>query len=202
MEYNRSQTEFWWTMSVEVLCHVACSVGYRLNLLDKKRFGIISVIVFAAWCVLSFLNTEYNSIALSFLMYCIGTLAYLFFDRVILQAWLAAILAFILVMSVNTPLFNIVYTIAFPYIMLWIVWGSKLRIPANLGKLGELSYAIYLCGFPIRQTVVHLYGGRMDPVINMLISLPLAITIGFVIHICIERPFRRINNHKNGNEHK
>lgn len=191
-----------WTMPVEVLCYIACMIGYKLKLLDKKRFGIISVIVFIAWCVLSFLNTEYNSIALAFLMYCMGTLSYLFFDRMILRSWIVAILAVLLVLCVNTPFFSIVYVIAFPYIMLWIVWSSKLKIPDKLGKLGDLSYAVYLCGFPIQQTVVFLYGGEMDPVINFLISCPLAIIAGFVVHICVERPFIKIKNSKSGNDNK
>lgn len=191
-----------WTMPVEVLCYIACMIGYKLRLLDKKRFGIISVIALIAWCTLSFLNTEYNSIALAFLMYCMGILAYLFFDQVILRSWIAAILAILLVLCVKTPLFYTVYAIAFPYIMIWIVWGIKLKIPGKLGNLGELSYATYLCGFPIQQTVVFLCGGEMDPIINFLVSCPLAIITGFVIHICIERPFIKIDDSGNGNNNK
>ena len=55
-------------------------------------------------------------------------------------------------------------------------------------RLGELSYAMYLCGFPIQQMVTQLFGGKMNVIVNIIISIPIIIGVSAMIYILVEKP--------------
>ena len=64
---------------------------------------------------------------------------------------------------------------------------------SNFAKHGEVSYGVYLCGWPIQQTICMLFGGQMIPVVNFLLTLPFAICGGYLLHRFVEQPAARIH---------
>ena len=73
-----------------------------------------------------------------------------------------------------------------PYITLYISFCLP-QCNARFASLCNLSYDIYLCGWPIQQMVISEFGGSMAVGLNILISIPLSIMVGYVSYMLIEK---------------
>ena len=185
-----------WTMPVEFVLYIVCFIGYKIKLLSKKPFVVITCIAFAGWCYLSFTaNPMVQASYRACLMFCFGMMAYLIKDKIRLDGRYAIIALVAIIISLFTPVFSLVFVVAFPYILMYLSWKAP-QIPEKIGNLGNLSYGVYLCAFPIQQTVVYLNGGSMNPYGNMLISLPCAIAVGLAVYLIAEKMFDRAINKK------
>ncbi|MEW6856344.1 hypothetical protein ABG752_11060 [Streptococcus iniae] len=61
------------------------------------------------------------------------------------------------------------------------------QISQKMGQLGNLSYGIYLCAFPIQQTIVYFFGGKMLPLLNIGLASVCSIVVGYVIYYWAEK---------------
>ena len=73
-----------------------------------------------------------------------------------------------------------------PYILIYVAFGTKKKL-SYFGRKYEISYGMYLCAWPIQQTIVMLFGGKMNPIVNFLISIPMIITAGLLLQILENR---------------
>lgn len=73
-----------------------------------------------------------------------------------------------------------------PYLTLYIAFCLP-QCNNRLTSLGNLSYDIYLCGWPIQQMVISLFGGSMLVGMNILISIPLSILVGYITYSLVEK---------------
>ncbi len=178
-----------WTMPVEMVCYVCCYAGYKMRLLNRRFFGFVVLILTAGWCYVSIAgSTLLISVYRACLMYCYGMAAYIYRDILVLKKRYFIISMISLMLGLFTPFLDIIFVVVFPYILIYLCWKNTMRLKA--GKLGDYSYGIYLLGFPIQQTVVYLFGGRMNPYINMACALPIAILGGAAIYFIIEKPLK------------
>ena len=76
----------------------------------------------------------------------------------------------------------------FPYTMMTL-WFGLAQCPKQIGKLGNYSYGIYLWGCPVQQTIVYLFGGSMNPYVNFIIAIPIAILLGIITNEFSETRF-------------
>ncbi|WNZ89260.1 hypothetical protein [Streptococcus iniae] len=74
----------------------------------------------------------------------------------------------------------------FPYLIIYLSFGMK-QISQKMGQLGNLSYGIYLCAFPIQQTIVYFFGGKMLPLLNIGLASVCSIVVGYVIYYWAEK---------------
>ena len=77
--------------------------------------------------------------------------------------------------------------IGFPYLLLYVCFALP-QVSEKIGFLGNLSYGIYLCGFPIQQMLVASKGGQMSYYSNMIVAPPLVIIAGYFIYYFVEKP--------------
>jgi len=73
-----------------------------------------------------------------------------------------------------------------PYVLVYLAFAAK-RKYSQFGAKREISYEMYLLGFPVQQTVTMLFGGSMYPVVNFCISLPLDLLGAWLLKICLDR---------------
>lgn len=73
-----------------------------------------------------------------------------------------------------------------PYILVYIVFGLKWKWSSFAVK-HEISYGMYLCGWPIQQTVLMLFDGSMSPILNFSISIPFILTTGYLLNVLVEK---------------
>ena len=94
-------------------------------------------------------------------------------------------------MSCKLGVLNYALMVCLPYVVVTLALGTKqIRISS---KILSVSYEMYLFGWPIQQIVTHYFGGKMNPYLNCLITLPIDIMLAFVLYKFIEKMEKRKN---------
>jgi peptidoglycan/LPS O-acetylase OafA/YrhL len=103
-----------------------------------------------------------------------------------------ALLAFAgLVLSVPLHQFILLFPLFGCYLTLWLALTPRLPvIPA--ARFGDLSYGIYIYGWPAEQAAIWLLGGRAAWWQVFLIALPAAAALAFLSWHLVERPALRL----------
>ena len=184
-----------WTLPVEFLCYIMCFLVWRTGFLNEKRMKW-TIPLFAAGYAGVKLLLGTNALLLSALrpvgLFYAGMLYYVYRGKIKLR-WEAALLCFAaLIFFTWRGLLDVVVFVFLPYLLLYLGYGTRHKF-SNFAKYGEVSYGVYLCGWPIQQTVCMLFGGRMVPVVNFLLTVPLAICGGFLLNRFVEKPAARIH---------
>jgi peptidoglycan/LPS O-acetylase OafA/YrhL len=74
---------------------------------------------------------------------------------------------------------------------LWLALTPRLpMIPA--ARFGDLSYGIYIYGWPVEQGVIWLFGGRAAWWQVFLVALPTTSALAFLSWHLVERPMLRL----------
>lgn len=192
-----------WTLPVEFLCYIACFVLWKINMLKKDRFKW-SIPIVALGTILLYMLIEYIKIDILMsairpaLLFYMGIMFYVYREKIVFTKTKAVISFFIIIISGFAGLLDVGMIMAFPYLLLYICFCLP-QVSDKFAKLGDLSYGIYLCGFPIQQTVVFYFGGDMSPFLNMVLSIPLAIICGILIYYFIELPLVKYERRRKGN---
>jgi peptidoglycan/LPS O-acetylase OafA/YrhL len=96
-----------------------------------------------------------------------------------------------LVLSVPLRQFIPLFPLFGCYLALWLALNPRLPvIPA--ARFGDLSYGIYIYGWPAEQGVVWLLGGRAAWWQVFLLALPIAAGLAFLSWHLVERPALRL----------
>jgi peptidoglycan/LPS O-acetylase OafA/YrhL len=96
-----------------------------------------------------------------------------------------------LILSVPLRQFLVLFPLFGCYLALWLALTPRLPvIPA--ARFGDLSYGIYIYGWPVEQGVAWLLGGRAMWWQVFLIALPAAAAIAFLSWHLVERPALRL----------
>ncbi len=103
-----------------------------------------------------------------------------------------ALLAFAgLVLSIPLRQFILLFPIFGCYLALWLALNPRLPvIPA--ARFGDLSYGLYIYGWPVEEAVMWLSGGRAAWWQVFLIALPAASVLAFLSWHLVERPMLRL----------
>lgn len=183
-----------WTLKYEVACYVLLAFVGWFGLLTKRRFIWLfgfSWIVAGGFLFVRFGHdaTPADQAARFWLCFSLGVGFYVFRNQIILSAFGVVAIVVFLWLTIGSPLERIVSLFATGYA---VVWFAKLPIGhlRNLTNRFDLSYGIYIFGWPITQTLM-----LMHPSINVwpltLLSLMLAIAIAIPSWLLIERPAMR-----------
>lgn len=103
-----------------------------------------------------------------------------------------ALLAFAgLALSIPLRQFILLFPVFGCYLALWLALTPRLPvIPA--ARFGDLSYGLYIYGWPVEEAVMWLSGGRAAWWQVFLIALPAASAIAFLSWHLVERPMLRL----------
>ena len=101
----------------------------------------------------------------------------------------ALLAAFGLLLSVPARLFLVAFPIFGSYLAIWLALDPRLP-PLRAARFGDLSYGLYIYGWPIEQCVVYFSGGRAPWWEVFGVALPLAAAAAFLSWHGIERRCR------------
>ena len=182
-----------WTLPVEFLCYVLCYVFYRLGLSKGKRpllfLPFVAAAAAAAWLLLKNHEVLRNAI-LPVLFFYIGMVCYLFCKWIPINGYVALGAVILLIVSVIGRFFLPAVCVLYPYILLFLGFGTRKKLP-GFGRRLELSYGVYLCGFPIQQTLIHFIP-QMSPWVNFVLASCASICISIPITMLDKRISMRL----------
>lgn len=178
-----------WTLPVEFACYVMCYAGFRITRFDKKKVALLSVpLVVATLIYFAFFHLSFLSVVRAVLLFYIGVLGWVYRDSLTLSARGGVVAWVLFAVLVALRLDVLAMLGVFPYACAWLVFSPALR---NLGarfRTRELSYGIYLWGWPIQQLIVSFWPQQpMFPVVNTVIGCILALVASMLNDAIVER---------------
>lgn len=174
-----------WTIRVEVFCYILGYIFYRLGFMTKKKLGhsivwyllVTGVISYGAYMGIEGLF----AVIMPVTMYYLGMVYMVFANRLKLDLRIAccAFAGFLVFILLHQFLFACV--VFLPYVLCWLAFGFKGRGKAGelFNSMGEWSYEIYLWGGFAGQMVVYMFGGSMNIALNMLLTIPASMVLGW-----------------------
>ena len=96
-----------------------------------------------------------------------------------------------LALSIPLRQFILLFPVFGCYLALWLALNPRLPvIPA--ARFGDLSYGLYIYGWPVEEAVMWLSGGRAAWWQVFLVALPAASALAFLSWHLVERPMLRL----------
>lgn len=179
-----------WTLPLEFLGYILCFFMMKVGFLKSKCLKwIMPIFVFVHIAVISIFSPQ-DMILMAWrptAIFFVGMLYYVYQDKIYLSRRIAVISMILLLFSTCLGILNVTIPFLGSYVFMYLGYGTKIKF-SNFAKHGEISYGIYLCGFPIQQIVCESFGGSMNPILNAVISIPLAIICGFLLNRYMEKP--------------
>lgn len=167
--------------TVSLSCFVAFSYAHLMHLGGGKLAELTGV-----------LGLNWNQFLYLGMYFSAGMTAYSFRDKLYLsKAGTMASIILLLFSWFVAKEFYLSSCVFGTYIILYLAYCTKV---VNFPLFG-LSFGIYIYSFPIQQTVTFLFGGIMNPYLNMLISMPIALLFAWLSNKCVERPAMNIKKY-------
>ncbi len=191
-----------WMIQIEFLCYVLLGIILGARLLNKR---VVALGIVAAWALMAvplfpavfsrlpaqgtiaFLNSHFRFATFFF----IGSMGYLMRDRIPYRpSWALGALA-VFALGAATGTGYLLFPLAMAYMVAFVGFYPGLPI-ADFAKKRDLSYGIYLYGWPVQFILAAHLGRQMNPYLFSLISLPLACIAAFVSWTFVEGPALRL----------
>lgn len=96
-----------------------------------------------------------------------------------------------LALSIPLHQFIVLFPLFGCYLALWLALTPRLPV-IRAARFGDLSYGLYVYGWPVEEAVMWLSGGRAAWWQVFLIALPAATAIAFLSWHLVERPMLRL----------
>lgn len=184
-----------WTMPVELICYFVCLMMYKLELLNEKKMPLLGIISILVILMITFIFWNLNldvfvSAGLACLSFFTGMYVFVMRNRISIKLNYKTIFLIILMFLISNYyhfLFVSMYII-FPLLLVNLGFGIK-QLPKFLGKLGNYSFGMYLCGFPTQQTVYYLFGLHLNFPTFIIINIALSLFFGWIVYFVVEYKF-------------
>lgn len=188
-----------WTMPIEFACYIALLIFYKIyEKLGKKKWVLATIaIVIGVGCAgLYFFVTYYMpgaTILISAIRpsiaFFMGVAYFVFKDKIVLDYRLGLLAIVLVALAGMTPLFSVALILLLPYAAISLTLGTR-QIFKN-GKIFELSYEMYLVGWPIQQVLICVLHWTSTPWMNFLVTIPIDLAISWVVFQISEKPLRK-----------
>jgi peptidoglycan/LPS O-acetylase OafA/YrhL len=178
-----------WTLRYEFMMYVMVLVLGMLRLLawPVALFLLALGVACIGWGALEALGTW--GWLLGF--FASGMLLYKLRDTRIFDGRVALVALLGLVASVPLRQFILLFPVFGCYLALWLALQPRLPvIPA--ARFGDLSYGLYVYGWPVEEMVMWLSGGRLAWWALFLIALPATALVAFLSWHLVEGPALRL----------
>jgi peptidoglycan/LPS O-acetylase OafA/YrhL len=179
-----------WTLYFEFLCYVI--VGLLACWMTFRRRPIVAAVLVVAVTALSLQNNDVvhhsdtSNLVRLLPFFLAGTLLYLLRDRVACVWWLAVPSALALVIVPDAgPRFVVLCALPLGYLLLYL--GAV--VPVALGRRNDISYGMYVYGWPVEQTVRSL--GAISHLWFVILSLVGTLPLATASWYLVERPAMR-----------
>lgn len=180
-----------WTLRYELLCYVAVGIAlvfprvFARAIAFPLAFGVLS----AASIVVDFRHMSGPVADIAFLapFFAAGALLFRLGTRIPIKKWYAAVAAALLFVVVFLGFGRSLAALPVAYLCMWAAISLPLPF-SRVGRKNDISYGVYLYGFPVQQLLVlfgvHHLGLPLFTLLSLLATLPVAAASWFLV----ERP--------------
>ncbi|PWH82805.1 acyltransferase [Algibacter marinivivus] len=183
-----------WTIRYEFSLYIALSLLYFFRKSKKVQKGLLSLCFLGLIILNNFFLTRFSGSSifgmLGFEILDLGTffvggslLATFNFEK-IKNKWILFIAFLALLISIYFQFYNAIKHVILPVIILLLGFAT-LPFFNNFGKIGDMSYGIYIYSFPVQQALVYYY--KLDVYQLMFFSIIISITLGYLSWHLIEK---------------
>jgi peptidoglycan/LPS O-acetylase OafA/YrhL len=187
-----------WALKYIVLFYVVVLVLGTIKLLNNKRFILSMFLLCFCLYHLKLEDSSYffmiNTVqALRlFTYFSLGILAYLYKNYIPIDIlYFILCIAVLIITSFIGGLNEAVFMFVLSYIVIYIGFNKRIS-PYCFCKSVDISYGVFIYSFPVQQTLVHLYGGKMNPWINFSLSLSLSIGLAALSWCIFEKRAQKL----------
>lgn len=175
-----------WTLPIEFVCYLVLLLAYKLNLVNKKSYKYVALLVIVAFVGINLIPLSIKGYIQPCFLFFWGSFYWIYRDKITMKNtyFLISLVAFVLLIVLGYG--HVASFLFVPYLTLYIAFCLP-QCNNRLASLGNLSYDIYLCGWPIQQMIISLFGGSMLVGMNILISIPLSILFGYITYSLVEK---------------
>ena len=178
-----------WTLAVEVRCYIILAVLGVFGLLKDRTIANLSISALFVFGVFYFvdipmlgINEKWARPASYFL---IGVFFFINRDRVLLDFRLALFALLLAFASFGEDWFTWVFPVVFVYLIFYTAYATKF-INTD-GKLGDISYGVYIYAWPAQQIVVSLFP-NFTPYLNTVLASLIVIPTAYISWHYLEKP--------------
>ena len=132
----------------------------------------------------------YEILDLGTFFVCGSVMAALGFEK-LKHSWLFLISISILILSIHFNFFNAVKHVVLPVIVL-IIGYTPLPFFSTFGKIGDMSYGIYIYSFPVQQTLMYFFAFGLYEF--MCWSVFISIVLGYLSWHLVEKKALKYKN--------
>lgn len=195
--YGASVNGSLWTIPYQVLLYALLGIMGVIGLLKHKKASAFVFVLFALghffkgalWGT----RTHFMLMPLSDLMYLgmyfmAGVLAWQYREQITLNRQGAMLSITLLLLCFYLKEYFFSMAVFGTYICLYLSYCT----PYRSFRLSRLSYGVYIYGFPIQQMWTAIFGGKMNPYLNIVLSLPCVVLLAWLSDRLIERPALRL----------
>ena len=176
-----------WTLPCELLMYLLVA---GLGVARLIRLPVIAVLLIGGMACLWFDTASIDGLfpAAGWLLpfFAAGMALYRLKDRGIFRARWAAVAALGLAASSALHLFVLLFPLFGGYLVIWLAFERRLPV-IHAARFGDLSYGLYIYGWPVEQTVVYLRGGAAPWWQVFALALPLTALCAFLSWHLIEK---------------
>lgn len=191
-----------WTIRYEFDCYLLVGLLWSVKLLRRDVVALLLLVLLTAFGLQSFgyisvpvVNYGIPAIFMSspnnwprlFSYFFVGSAFYLWRDLIPKSTWILAIAAVFLLAALRFGGAQIAMLSAGAYIIFFLALSGG-RTPRIGGRKVDLSYGIYLFGFPIQQLVIAATHQSIGPQMLFLISLPITCSVAYLSWTFVEAP--------------
>lgn len=175
-----------WTLPIEFVCYLVLLLAYKLNLVNKKSYKYVALLFIVAFVGINLVPLSIKGYIQPCFLFFWGSFYWIYRDKITMNNtyFLISLVAFVLLIVLGYG--HVASFLFVPYLTLYIAFCLP-QCNNRLASLGNLSYDIYLCGWPIQQMIISLFGGSMLVGMNILISIPLSILVGYITYSLVEK---------------
>jgi peptidoglycan/LPS O-acetylase OafA/YrhL len=191
-----------WTVPFELRCYFLLAILALVGVANRPKMLFWCSILLQCFLLfrkLEVLNWHWqfnhgplpgNSLVMMFLA---AVLIFTFRSRVPYSLALFAICAALTALCLIVPMGD--YFIAYPIAYVTIYIGLQNPKANFIHRLGDLSYGIFLYGFPVQQVVASWGSWTHVWYVNLVCALPITILISWLSWTLIERPALSLRTH-------
>ena len=181
-----------WTIKYEVFAYLALGMVAFIGALNRRWIITSALVLFVVLTQLLQPSEESSSLGPLFqaakfgTCFLLGVTAYLMRSHIPISAgWLVASIAIAVVLSFS-PFALFGYLLVDAHLT-FVVGAAYFGVPTEWTRRNDISYGVYIYGWPIQQSIIALFPGIGAFAAGSL-SILLAVTIGYLSWWLIESP--------------